>query len=119
MTACADYDPACHLMGDDEWTALAVWSMITGVTVRGNNHYLDDVEAQHIVFTPDPTDPNGRALTGTGRDAGQTFAVATNPTTHTGLVTGVYDLHGNVYDRKYGVPESTSLGNGFSPTGSF
>ncbi|MEB3187650.1 MAG: hypothetical protein VKP72_09460 [bacterium] len=159
VTACADYDPACHLMGDDEWTALAVWSMITGVTVRGNNHYLDDVEAQHIVFAPDPTDPNGRALTGTGRDAGQTFAVATNPTTHTGLVTGVYDLHGNVHEwtatlggvagashyqllgqfvpvampvggeiqslsphrlvRRYGVPESTSLGNGSSPTGSF
>jgi len=37
----AGYYPAgnSHLMRDDEWAALAVWAMINGKTVFGNNDY--------------------------------------------------------------------------------
>ncbi|MEB3188267.1 MAG: hypothetical protein VKP72_12605, partial [bacterium] len=63
--ACRAYDPACHLMTDDEWTALAVWSMIRGVTVHGNNSSGMDANDNGITFTGDPTSW-GRGLTGSG-----------------------------------------------------
>ena len=157
--ACAAYDPNCQLMADEEWTALAVWSMITGVTVRGNNHYGGDIEASEITFYGDPTIASGRSLTGTGQDRSRGFLDDSNPTSHTGRVIGVFDLHGNVAEwtatvggvagsewyhldgqavaipmprggeiqslstdpiiRRLGVPGTTAIGNGFSPTGGF
>ena len=96
VAACHAYDPACHLMEDDEWTALAVWSMIRGVTVYGNNYSGKDDDDNAITFRVYPTYQfGGRALTGTGTKFGWTGC--TNLTTHTtGTTVGVYDLDGNV-----------------------
>ncbi|MEB3187320.1 MAG: SUMF1/EgtB/PvdO family nonheme iron enzyme [bacterium] len=96
--ACAAYDPSCHLMTDDEWTALAVWSMIRGVTVHGNNNgSLSDVNDSQIRFVDDPIDSGDhRALTGSGTRSGWSGEV--NLTTHTGTTAGVYDLNGNVWE---------------------
>ncbi|MEB3186362.1 MAG: SUMF1/EgtB/PvdO family nonheme iron enzyme [bacterium] len=95
--ACAAYDPACHLMTDDEWTALAVWSMIRGVTVYGNNTYGKDTNDNGITFLDDPTYGSvDRALTGSGKRSSWSGDV--NLTTHTGTTAGVYDLNGNVWE---------------------
>jgi hypothetical protein len=94
LAACQAYDAACHLLEDDEWTALAVWSMLRGVTVYGNNSNGKDVDDQAIAFQLDSTHGAGRSLTGTGTSVG--WSVATNLTTHTGTSSGVYDLNGNV-----------------------
>jgi hypothetical protein len=98
--ACAAYDPSCHLMTDDEWTALAVWSMISGVTVYGNNTYGKDTNDNGITFVDDPGTQYGstvaRALTGSGTRSGWSGEV--NLTTHTGTTAGVYDLNGNVWE---------------------
>jgi hypothetical protein len=96
--ACAEYHPACHLMTDDEWTALAVWSMIRGVTLHGNNNgSLSDVDDSQIRFVDDPIDSgDDRALTGSGTRSGWSGEV--NLTTHTGTTAGVYDLNGNVWE---------------------
>ncbi|MEB3188231.1 MAG: hypothetical protein VKP72_12425 [bacterium] len=98
VQVCQDYDPACHLMRDDEWTALAVWSMIHDHTVRGNNSAtLSDVEDTRIRFVRDPAGQmNQRALTGSGTRSGWSRGV--NLTTHTGTNSGVYDLNGNVWE---------------------
>jgi len=93
--ACEAYDPACHLMTDDEWTALAVWSMISGVTVHGNNSSGKDCDDGSITFSNDPTN-GGRVLTGSGRRSSWPGEV--NLTTHTGKTDGVYDLNGNVLE---------------------
>ncbi|HEY9900792.1 MAG TPA: SUMF1/EgtB/PvdO family nonheme iron enzyme [Pantanalinema sp.] len=93
--ACLAYDAHCHLMRDDEWTALAVWSMINGVKVYGNNNSRKDADDAGVTFTADPTRA-ARALTGTGTRAGWTGG--TNLTTHTGTTAGVYDLNGNVWE---------------------
>jgi len=93
--ACAAYAPACHLMTDDEWTALAVWSMIRGVTVHGNGSDGSDPDDEAISFVGDPTSW-GRCLTGSGKKSGWSGGV--NLTTHTGTRDGVYDLHGNVWE---------------------
>jgi sulfatase modifying factor 1 len=96
--ACAAYDPSCHLMTDDEWTALAVWSMIQGLKVHGNNNgSLSDVDDNQIRFVDDPIDSgDDLSLTGSGRKSGWSGAV--NLTTHTGTTAGVYDLNGNVWE---------------------
>ncbi|MEB3185985.1 MAG: SUMF1/EgtB/PvdO family nonheme iron enzyme, partial [bacterium] len=95
--ACAAYDPACHLMTDDEWTALAVWSMIRSITVYGNNSYGKDTNDNGITFLDDPTYGSvDRALTGSGTRSGWSGQV--NLTTHTGTTAGVYDLNGNVWE---------------------
>jgi hypothetical protein len=95
VAACQAYDPACHLMEDDEWTALAVWSMIQGVTVHGNTASGRDADDGTLTVRLDPTCPDGgRALTGTGMAPGWSSLV--NRTTHTGTTAGVYDLNGNV-----------------------
>jgi hypothetical protein len=94
-TACAAYDAHCHLMADDEWTALAVWSMVHGVTVHGNNSNGADSRDDAVTFLIDPT-CGGRALTGTGTKAGWSGPV--NLTTHTAATDGVYDLTGNVME---------------------
>ena len=68
---CEEYDPACHLMTDDEWTALAVWSMIRDVMVYGNNYYGEDFDDSIITFLRDPTSIYWRrGLTGSGRRSG-------------------------------------------------
>ena len=98
--ACHLYDAACHLMEDDEWTALAVWSTIHGVTVYGNNDQGKDADDPGITFRADPTWDGyyqGRALTGSGVKSG--WSGNTNLTTHTGTTVGVYDLNGNVSER--------------------
>jgi hypothetical protein len=98
--ACAAYDPSCHLMTDDEWTALAVWSMIRSVTVYGNNSSGKDTNDNGITFVDDPGTQYGstvaRALTGSGTRPGWSGEV--NLTTHTGTTAGVYDLNGNVWE---------------------
>ncbi|MBO9540819.1 hypothetical protein J7643_09535 [bacterium] len=88
------YDAHCHLMRDEEWTALAVWSMIQGLKVYGNNQSGKDVEDTSITFQDDPTASGIRALTGTGTRG--TWSGTTNLTTHTGTTAGVYDLNGNI-----------------------
>ncbi|MNR79003.1 hypothetical protein D3C72_97070 [compost metagenome] len=95
---CREYAPNAHLMQDDEWTALAVWSMIhTPDPVYGNNDYGTDVNLRSITFTDDPTYGTvDRALTGTGTHASWTNGK--NLTTHTGRTDGVYDLNGNVWE---------------------
>ncbi|MBO9540811.1 hypothetical protein J7643_09495 [bacterium] len=93
--ACLAYDAHAHLMRDEEWTALAVWSMINGLTVYGNNNAGKDQNDAAVTFIVDPNQA-GRALTGTGTKAGWTGA--TNFTTHTGTTAGVYDLNGNLWE---------------------
>jgi len=95
LEACSDYDPACHLMADDEWTALAVWSMIRGVTVYGNNLAGEDFDDSTIKF-PDP--PINHPATLTGRGYSSSWRGSTNLTTHTGTTAGVYDLNGNMLE---------------------
>ncbi|MBO9540820.1 hypothetical protein J7643_09540 [bacterium] len=94
--ACLTYDAHAHLMRDDEWTALAVWSMINNVTVYGNNNAAKDITDAAVVFTADPQGTGGRSLTGTGTKPG--WAPGVNLTTHTGTTAGVYDLNGNVWE---------------------
>jgi hypothetical protein len=99
-TACTAYHPKCSLMGDDEWTALAVRSMIDGLTVKGNNSNLAD-HLGGVTFTSDPTHGSGRARTGTG---GVT-------TSHTGTAAGVYDLNGNLYEWTNSLSSKTGISN--------
>ncbi|MBU6428482.1 MAG: hypothetical protein KGR26_05710 [Cyanobacteria bacterium REEB65] len=107
---CLAYDGHAHLMQDDEWTALAVWSMIQGIHVLGNNNEQNsgltyaapsEVTNSAVTFTDDPTycwsaNCVDRALTGTGTDSA--WASGVNMTTHTGTPTGVYDLNGNMWE---------------------
>jgi hypothetical protein len=90
--ACLTF-PNGHLMTDEEWTALAVYTQIYGIAVRGNNGNNGtvawDVDDNTVTFTDDPTENGtgpGRALTGSGGVK----------TSHTGTADGVYDLNGNV-----------------------
>lgn len=95
LAACRAYGPRADLMGDDEWTALAVWATINGITVQGNNSFLKDDDFPSTRFSGDPTHPAaGRALTGSGTSPG--WSGDRNLTTHTGTTAGVYDLNGNV-----------------------
>ena len=97
VRTCHAYDARCHLMEDDEWTALAVWSMIHGITVHGNNHDLADSTDPSITFVDDPTfDGRNRALTGTATCS--SWSPDRNRTTHTGTSGGVHDLDGNVWE---------------------
>ncbi|HEY9900791.1 MAG TPA: hypothetical protein V6D00_16545 [Pantanalinema sp.] len=107
-TACLAYDVHAHLMRDDEWTALAVWSMVNGVTVYGNNDNLKDLDDAAVTFLGDPNQAN-RALSGTGAKAGWTGN--TNLTTHTGTTAGVYDLNGNVWEWTETVAAAPTTGN--------
>jgi len=95
---CREYAPNAHLMKDDEWTALAVWSMIHNPDpIYGNNNYGTDANLGSITFTDDPTYGTvDRALTGTGTHPSWTDGQ--NLTTHTGRTDGVYDLNGNVWE---------------------
>jgi hypothetical protein len=107
--ACVAYDAHSHLMRDDEWTALAVWSMINGLTVYGNNSGdLRDVGDNAVTFIEDPNQA-GRALTGTGTKAGWTGD--TNLTTHAGTTAGVYDLNGNMWEWTETVGAAQGSGN--------
>jgi len=96
--ACRSYDPNAYLMRDDEWTALAVWSMTRNPDpVFGNNALGGDMDRASITFTADPTQGgSGRVLTGSGADASWTGDK--NLTTHTGKTDGVYDLNGNLLE---------------------
>ena len=100
VAACRDFDPYAYLMSDEEWTALAVWSMTRNTNpVYGNNYNGKDYDVQATTFTDDPTENAtslGRALTGTGTNANWSSGV--NLTTHTGKTDGVYDLNGNVWE---------------------
>ncbi|MBO9540810.1 SUMF1/EgtB/PvdO family nonheme iron enzyme [bacterium] len=108
VNACLAYDAHCHLMRDDEWTALAVWSMINNVTVYGNNNTRKDHLDAAITFTADPN-VAGRALTGSGTKAG--WAAGVNLTTHTGTTGGVYDLNGNVWEWTGTIGTAQTSGN--------
>jgi hypothetical protein len=92
VSTCAAYDPACHLMTDDEWTALAVWSMIQGVRVYGNNGEGKATYDRNILFKH--AGSSAIALTGIASKTGWPSPV--NHTTHSGTTGGVYDLNGNV-----------------------
>ncbi|MEB3204341.1 MAG: hypothetical protein VKP57_06535 [Candidatus Sericytochromatia bacterium] len=94
IAACQRLGPAGHLMRDEEWTACAVWSQIHGITVRGNSGLGEDLEDPDLTFVADPTYPDGRVLTGSGRKVGLT--AGQDPTSHTGTTEGVVDLNGNV-----------------------
>jgi hypothetical protein len=96
--ACRNYDPKAYLLRDDEWTALAVWSMIHNEdAVYGNNNYGKDANFTTITFTDDPSYGSiDRALTGSGMHTSWTGTK--NLTTHTGKTDGVYDLNGNVWE---------------------
>lgn len=85
VAACRQIHRKADLMGDREWLALAVWSMINNVTVYGNNNNGSDVDMGSVIFTADSV-VAGRALTGSGGNA----------TSHTGAPDGVFDLNGNV-----------------------
>ncbi|MEB3188247.1 MAG: hypothetical protein VKP72_12505 [bacterium] len=97
VRTCHAYDARCHLMEDDEWTALAVWAMIHGIPVHGNNSLLADTDRPNITFVDDPTYGDlDRALTGTATCSNWT--AEQNLTTHTGTTAGVHDLNGNVWE---------------------
>jgi hypothetical protein len=96
-TVCLNYDLHCRLMGDDHWTALAVWSTIEGKMPYGNNNNGTDSASSSITFTDDPSYGGvNRALTGTGTCSA--WVGDENLTTHTGKTDGVYDLNGNVWE---------------------
>jgi len=89
--------PEADLMGDEDWTALAVWSAIHGVQVLGNNSggTFRDVTDTTVRFLAPPAFPSsGVALTGSGH--GDAWPDGVDRTTHTGLVAGVADLNGNL-----------------------
>ncbi|MEB3298819.1 MAG: hypothetical protein VKO21_04965 [Candidatus Sericytochromatia bacterium] len=93
MAACAAMGPQAHLMHDEEWTALAVWSLVHGVHLRGNNSWGTDADEPGVSFLLDPT-YDIRVLTGTGRNPD--WSADVNTTSHTGKQDGVLDLDGNV-----------------------
>ncbi|MEB3204493.1 MAG: hypothetical protein VKP57_07320 [Candidatus Sericytochromatia bacterium] len=89
--------PEADLMGDEDWTALAVWSAIHGVQVLGNNSggTFRDVTDPTVRFLAQPAFPaSGVALTGSGH--GDAWPDGVDRTTHTGRVAGVADLNGNL-----------------------
>lgn len=96
---CRSYSPACRLMGDQEWGALAIWTMITNQTVKGNTNNTpatpDDYESSGASFVPWT---GGVAKTGTG---GTT-------TSHDGTSNGVYDLKGNLAEWTSDLKSDTS-----------
>jgi len=120
---CLSYDSHCHLIRDDEWTALAVWSMINNLTIYGNNaetssgigyNKPSDIDDSGVTFLDDPTyswSANGvdRALTGTGTNSA--WVGTTNLTTHTGTTAGVYDLNGNVWEWTETIGAAITSGN--------
>ncbi|MNX44733.1 hypothetical protein D3C86_752300 [compost metagenome] len=95
---CREYDSNAHLMQDDEWTALAVWSILHNPDpVYGNNDYGKDANMPSITFVDDPSHAGmERTLTGTGTHPSWTNGK--NLTTHTGRTDGVYDLNGNIWE---------------------
>ncbi|MBM3271242.1 MAG: hypothetical protein FJZ01_26715 [Candidatus Sericytochromatia bacterium] len=121
--ACLAYDSHAHLLGDEEWTALAVWATIGGVTVYGNNAQTNpaasyvkpaDIDDPDVTFLDDPTltwSANGvdRALTGSGTASAWTGV--TNLTSHTGKNIGAFDLNGNVWEWTETVGLAQTTGN--------
>ena len=114
VTACAASDSVngkdigTYLLHDEEWVALAVYSMLLGPDrfgtnkwgPYGNNNTLKDADDASITFTADPT-VSSRSLTGTGVKSG--WKTGMNLTTHTGLINGVYDLNGNMWEWTVGL----------------
>jgi hypothetical protein len=94
IAACQRLGPAGHLMRDEEWTACAVWSQVHGITVRGNSGLGEDLEDPDLTFVADPTYPDGRVLTGSGRKVGLTAGQV--PTSQTRTTEGTVYLNGNV-----------------------
>jgi hypothetical protein len=90
---CLEYAPACTLMGDAEWTALAVWAMTRFQTVYGNDGSLHSTDDASVTWTADGV-VAGRGRTGSGTLG--SWGAGVNLTTHTGTTSGVYDLVGNV-----------------------
>jgi hypothetical protein len=79
------------LIGADEWTALAVWTEINGVDLRGNTLFGVDGERANVTFTA----PDGKAnLSGSGTSPDWQGDI--NLTSHTGRADGVFDLVGGV-----------------------
>ncbi|MBC7544047.1 MAG: hypothetical protein H7338_15085 [Candidatus Sericytochromatia bacterium] len=96
---CQEFHPACHLMGDDDWTAVAVWSMINNAVVKGNNNNNGDIGGA-VTFTDDLTQSGTfRTLTGSGGLA----------TSHNGLSTGVFDMNGNVSEWTASISRSNAF----------
>ncbi len=94
---CKAYDPNADLIGDEEWTALAIWASLNSTdSVQGNNSFLRDKDRPDTTFIGDPTYGGGRALTGSGTSSA--WASGQNRTSHLGTTAGVYDLNGNVFE---------------------
>ncbi|MBM3266192.1 MAG: hypothetical protein FJZ01_00970 [Candidatus Sericytochromatia bacterium] len=96
-STCLAFDAHAHLMRDDEWTALAVWATINGVSVAGNTDSRKDSGDPAITFLEDPFGES-QVLALTGSATKSTWAGTTNFSTHTGLEDGVFDLHGNAWE---------------------
>jgi hypothetical protein len=88
MEYCRKFSQQASLIGDEEWTALAVWAQINDTTVKGNNSNGAD-HLGGVTFSDDTTHNSGspgRTRTGSGGPG----------TSHTLASDGVYDLNGNV-----------------------
>ncbi|MBM3266076.1 MAG: hypothetical protein FJZ01_00380 [Candidatus Sericytochromatia bacterium] len=121
---CLAYDAHAHLMRDEEWTAMAVWATINGVSVFGNNAETSsttffpvarDIDSPDITFVDDPTiswgsATNDRALTGSATATASSWVGKLNLTTHTGTTEGVFDLNGNVWERTETIGLTASTG---------
>jgi hypothetical protein len=81
-----------HMVRGDEWTALAIWTAINGIDVRGNTKYGKD--GLDTATTFEKATEDGVALTGSARNAAWTGGSDT--TSHTGGPDGVFDLVGNL-----------------------
>ncbi|MBM3268230.1 MAG: hypothetical protein FJZ01_11335 [Candidatus Sericytochromatia bacterium] len=103
-----------HLLRGDEWTALAVWSAIHAVDVRGNTKYGADGLDPATTF--DKVGTSGVARTGSARNAA--WRPDQDASSHTGGPDGVFDLVGNLREWESAV---TMIGHEFRidgvPTG--
>ncbi len=121
--ACLAYDAHAHLLRDDEWTALAVWATINGITVYGNNAETNnlasytapaDIDSPDVTFVDDPTyswAANGVDRSLTGSATSSLWSGNANLSTHSGTTAGVFDLNGNIWDQTETVGLAQTTGN--------